>query len=292
MVVRTIGLDGSIGAAKEIAANQHILINPPGLAFDSEGDGIATWSDFDSTGSGADRVNAAGFDGAGPRLGGVTIPPAGNAGDTLGFSAGASDTWSGVQSIGWDFGDGQAATGGQVSHAYGSGGQKTVTATATDTLGNAGASVSGPVGVLAPPAPGGPGGSGGPGGGGSTDTTAPEIKSLALSPSHFAVASDTTVLARKKRKRKAHRGTTISFKLSEAADGTFTIVGKKPRRGKAKRYLIDLAGLKKGKDKLAFSGRVAKKALKAGTYTLFVVATDAAGNRSKSAKAKFTIVKR
>jgi hypothetical protein len=288
MVFRAIGLDGTVGPAQQVTSGEK-LSGPPGLAFDPDGDGLGAWSDFDDTGTGTDTVRAAGFDAAGPRLGGVTIPATGTIGAPLAFSATAApDTWSNPVSIGWDFGDGTTASGGQVSHAFGTGGRFTVSVTATDAVGNK----SSNTGTVSIPAASGPGGGGGGGGGGaSPDRTAPTVSGLAVSPTRFAVAASTTVLSRAKKKR-AHRGTTISFKLSEAADGVFTITGKKPKHGKAKRFTIKLGGLKKGKLKLSFSGRVSGKALKPGSYTVTVVATDKAGNHSKPARAKFTIVRR
>jgi hypothetical protein len=51
------------------------------------------------------------------------------------MSASTTDDWS-QPTIGWDFGDGQSATGTGVSHAYSASGTYTVTATATDGAGN------------------------------------------------------------------------------------------------------------------------------------------------------------
>jgi hypothetical protein len=48
------------------------------------------------------------------------------------------------------------------------------------------------------------------------------------------------------------------------------------------------AGIKR----LAFSGRIGKRALKRGRYRMAITATDAAGNRSKTRVLKLTIVRR
>jgi hypothetical protein len=41
-----------------------------------------------------------------------------------------------------------------------------------------------------------------------------------------------------------------------------------------------------------FSGRIGHKALKPGSYRLTIVATDAAGNKSKAKRIDFRVVKR
>ena len=51
-------------------------------------------------------------------------------------------------------------------------------------------------------------------------------------------------------------------------------------------------GLTTGAKRLAFSGRIGKRALKRGRYRMAITATDAAGNRSKTRVLKFTIVRR
>jgi hypothetical protein len=47
-----------------------------------------------------------------------------------------------------------------------------------------------------------------------------------------------------------------------------------------------------GAKRLAFSGRVGKRALKPGRYRMAITATDAAGNRSRTRVLKLTIVRR
>ena len=111
------------------------------VAADGGGDGIAGYAD--PSGS---RV--AGFDATGPRFTALSFP----SGGSLTFSATAEDNWSGPPGISWLFGDGSSASGGTVSHAYGSAGTFTATATATDAVGNA-TSQSGPVTVTKQPPP-------------------------------------------------------------------------------------------------------------------------------------------
>jgi hypothetical protein len=47
-----------------------------------------------------------------------------------------------------------------------------------------------------------------------------------------------------------------------------------------------------GKVSVAFSGKIGKTALRPGDYTASITATDAAGNRSKAVRVKFTVVKK
>ena len=100
--------------------------------LDPDGDGNAL-TGFRHRGG----VFTSGFDGGGPRFSGFSVPAAGDAGETLDFSAAAEDNWSGVTGISWLFGDGGTASGGAVTHVYGAGGEFNATATATDGVGNA-----------------------------------------------------------------------------------------------------------------------------------------------------------
>ena len=49
---------------------------------------------------------------------------------------------------------------------------------------------------------------------------------------------------------------------------------------------------KAGANTVSFSGRIGRKALRAGRYRVTVSAKDAAGNRSKGRRTSFTIVRR
>jgi PKD repeat protein len=65
--------------------------------------------------------------------------------------SGSSDSGGSIQGYAWDFGDGSSAIGGTATHAYASGGDKTVTLTVTSAQGGATASVSHTVHVNVPP---------------------------------------------------------------------------------------------------------------------------------------------
>ena len=98
------------------------------LDVDGDGNAVTAWRD-------PSGVSAAGFDAGPPRFSAFSVP-AGSAGQTLGFSAAADDNWSGPPQLSWLFGDGGEGFGSPVSHVYGAPGTYSVTATATDGLGN------------------------------------------------------------------------------------------------------------------------------------------------------------
>jgi extracellular elastinolytic metalloproteinase len=129
----------------------------------------------------------------------------------------------------------------------------------------------------------------------SGDRTRPTISKLSLSRKRFKVG----------------QGTTISFRLSEAA--TARIVIDRPEAGRrvggrcraAKRSLrkrprctryLQLGSLLKpnlrpGAQRVRFSGRLGSRALRAGVYRATIVATDPGGNRSRAARVTFRVVR-
>jgi hypothetical protein len=150
-----------------------------------------------------------------------------------------------------------------------------------------------------------PGGNGG-GGSATIDKTAPVLGSLSISPKRFAVGKSSTALSA--RKKRAPKGATVRYTLSEPARVSFAVERftkghKKGRACKAKGHgrpcvlivrmaTITRAGLS-GANQLAFSGRLGSRKLSSGSYRLVVQAVDAAGNRTAKAQTvKFTIVRR
>lgn len=97
-----------------------------------EGDsGVAAWTRL----VGKEKiVEAAGFDAVPPTLQGVSIPSSGTVGESLHFAGTASDDWP-IGAVDFDLGDGTAAKGPAVSHAYSKPGAYRVTVTATDGAG-------------------------------------------------------------------------------------------------------------------------------------------------------------
>ena len=150
-------------------------------------------------------------------------------------------------------------------------------------------------------APGEPGGPGGPGGGGSGgggpggpsapagDLTAPVLSSLKLTRKRFRVGRAATARVASARKPKRKRGTAFRFRLSEDAQVRIALSrrvhGKRRPAGSLRR-----AG-HKGLNRIAFSGRVGKRALRPGRYRAAITATDAAGHRSKTRRVRFVVVR-
>ena len=137
------------------------------------------------------------------------------------------------------------------------------------------------------------------------DTTKPVLSAVKLSRKRFRVGKRATP------KAAAKRGTTIRFTVSEAATLRITIgrkaagrkvkgrckpasrkLRKKPRcvRWVSRGTLV--RAVPAGAGRVAFTGRVGRKALERGKHRFAVVAVDAAGNRSAATKLKFKIVKR
>jgi dipeptidyl aminopeptidase/acylaminoacyl peptidase len=140
---------------------------------------------------------------------------------------------------------------------------------------------------------GGAGGGGGGGGGGTgttPDGTAPVITTASLSRSSFAAFRRGASIA-----RNAPRGTRVSYRLSELAKAKLRIE-RAFKRGTRTRYRLLKGSFthsgKAGLNRFRFTGRLRGRKLRPGRYRLVLVATDAAGNKSKARRMKFRIVTR
>jgi PKD repeat protein len=141
---------GSFSAATTVSATGPEE-GTPEVGVDAQGDGIAVWSRFNGSNY---LVEAAGYDGAGPLLRGLLLPTTGTVGAPLQFFQAPLDVWSPVLSESFSFGDGAGASGVSATHVYTAPGTYTVSATASDVLGNA-TTVTQAVTILpAPPTPG------------------------------------------------------------------------------------------------------------------------------------------
>ncbi|HEV7806075.1 MAG TPA: PKD domain-containing protein [Solirubrobacteraceae bacterium] len=106
----------------------------PQVGIDADGDAVVGWQRSDGVNT---IVQAAGYDGAGPQLRGLSVPGAVAATTPAKFSLSPLDVWSPVASTLWAFDDGATAAGASVAHALETPGDHTATVTATDALGNA-----------------------------------------------------------------------------------------------------------------------------------------------------------
>jgi hypothetical protein len=115
------------------------------------------------------------------------------------------------------------------------------------------------------------------------DTLAPTLSNLRLSRTVFAVGRAKTAIA-----ARSTRGTRISYKLSESAKVVIKIRRVGAKRGAGRLVRAARGGL----NTIAFSGRIGRKALKPGRYSLTIRATDAAGNRSAQKTIRFRVATR
>jgi hypothetical protein len=240
------------------------------IATDDDGNGVVT------SGEPEHQAWLAPYDGAGPRITAASFPAGGTIGQPLPFAATALDVWSGATTE-WSFGDGETATGPDVTHAYRGPGAFTATVTALDGLANA-STRSGTVAVPVPP-----------------DLTAPRFQGRGV------------VSPRRVRRGGAAR---VRFALSEAATVRTTFTARLPgvRRGRrcvvarrstgaraaaavrcrrtVRRALRAKRFAKSGLQELALRTR----RLPPARYTLTLIAQDAAGNRSRALTLTLTVL--
>ena len=119
---------------------------PPQVGMDVNGDGVVTWSSPDSIST---HIAVAVNDVTPPYVTLFVHKPSVQVGEVQTMTAHAADTWS-SSSISWNFGDGATASGESVSHAYSAAGDKNLTLTVTDAVGNT-TSQSHPILVTARP---------------------------------------------------------------------------------------------------------------------------------------------
>lgn len=138
------------------------------------------------------------------------------------------------------------------------------------------------------------------------DTIVPVISALTLSHRTFRVGRGPTALA-----AAAPRGTTLRYRLSEAATVTFAFARKAPGRRKGSRCVAPKARLRHAKrctryvsdgrltragqlgaGAVAFSGRIGRRALRLGAHRVTLTAKDPAGNVSRGARLAFRVVRR
>jgi hypothetical protein len=258
----------------------------PSMAIDGEGNAPAAWL---HQGPAATWVlQATGLDTAGPAISNVVFPATADPGSPFSYGATLSDRWSTPAGV-WGFGDG---TTGPLSGSktYPAAGTFTATLSASDSVGN-NTSVSRQVVV---------------GGGGD----APRFLSARLTNAVFAVnrsgAAEKPVAS-----RRAKRGTTFVYSLSEDARVVFKLEAKKPGRRSGRRCVKPTKRNRRarrctrfvragafahrsvaGQNRKKFSGKIGKRRLRPGRYRASLVATDADGKRSPARRLNFRVVRR
>lgn len=121
------------------------------------------------------------------------------------------------------------------------------------------------------------------------DTTAPVITELALSNTRFRVSPKPTAVNAAHRPR-VPKGTEFRLRLSERS--TVEIVIERLRGDRRVVGTLTRRNQGPGGRRIAFSGRIGKRALKQGRYRATIAATDPAGNRSAEQHVGFVIVER
>ena len=236
------------------------------------------------------------LDAAGPRFVGVDIREAGHALDVYPFAVDLADAWSGVASSAFDFGDGTSAPGPRAEHAFAAQGERTVTVSATDALGN--------VSTLARRFVTGP----------PLDRTAPVITGAKLDATRFRRTTKETAVIAKSRRR---RGTRFRYTLSEPAQATIfferVLMGRRRgkvcvrgnRRGKRCRVYEPVGLITRnhpiaGRVSAAFTGRIVGRSGPLKVVDVFfkprrdratIVAADATRNISKPVQLAFTVLR-
>jgi Tol biopolymer transport system component len=117
------------------------------------------------------------------------------------------------------------------------------------------------------------------------DVTPPRLSGLSMTRRRFAASVGA-------RRRRSPRGTAFRYRLSELA--TVAINLERARPGRTGH--IDAGTLRRplriGEITTPFSGRVGRRALRAGRYRAMLTAIDVAGNRSGLARTSFRILRR
>jgi hypothetical protein len=233
------------------------------------------------------------YDGTPPRLDGFSAPASLTPGQSGQFTVDATDALTSATSPVWDFGDGTTAAGASVGHAYAAPGTYKVAVSSTDSVGNVGTRAA--TVVVAAPPPLVPAG--------TTGADAPRITAFSITPRAFSVSS------RAARRGAGRRNAAFLYTLSAPARVTISLrralpgvkVGKRcaapPRRRvghprRCVRYVaagsLSRAG-RTGANRLAFTGRIGRRALRRGTYRATIVARDSAGRRSAARSLLFRV---
>src|SRR5439155_8098791 len=118
----------------------------------------------------------------------------------------------------------------------------------------------------------------------------PAISGLSMRRRSFAVAAARTPVAA------TRRGSEFLFRLSEPSTVVIRIERVLRGRTAGKRYVrvgdLTRAGLAAGKRRVAFSGRIGRRALAPGSYRATLVPTDSLGLRGAPRQLSFAVRRR
>jgi PKD domain len=275
----------------------------PLASADAIGDALVGWTS--GTGPGA-SATAAVYDGAPPKVDAIDVPGRGKPDEAVDLSVKGSDVWSPF-SVVWSFGDGTTAEGARVSHAFANTGATTVSATLTDTAGNAttatrtitisadgrqGSAQAPGVGTSTPAAPTG-----------KADTRRPVVTKATITRTIFRPAEGSSPFAHAAAVR---RGSALSLTLSEPAKVTITVsrMATQPRRvsrcvqlgapGRANAKTMGRVGqltldVPSRRASVPFTGRIGSKALSRGRYAIRIRPVDRAGLVGKTRELRVTL---
>ncbi len=256
---------GEFEAATQLTLPDESAFNQA-LSGDGKGNFIDLFQREEESGY---TLRARGYDGVAPSFSALSVPERTRTGVKTAFSASVFDVW-GPTTTAWTFGDGGSADGSSVTHVYKrTGGKRTVEATATDAAGNT-SSEQRTVAVK--------------------DATRVVILSARFRPAKFAVGRKATAVAAKLR-----RGSVLRYRLSEKAKVSVTFERAVRGRRRGKRFVrvgkikpLRRAG-RRGANRIRFSGRIGRRALRPGRYRAVLRATDTGGLKSKPRRARFKI---
>jgi Trypsin len=118
------------------------------------------------------------------------------------------------------------------------------------------------------------------------DSTSPTLMTLMMWPSTFRAARRGPSVAA------SAVGTTIRYRVSEAARVTFKVVRCGGRGCRIRRTIGKVAhDARAGQNRLGFTGRVGGRRLRPGSYRLVARASDGSGNRSIAESVSFRVVR-
>ena len=121
---------------------------------------------------------------------------------------------------------------------------------------------------------------------GPVDRTRPAIRRLSMTRRRFALGRRATPRS----SRRVRRGTAFRVRLSEAARISIRLERVGRGRRLAHAGTLRRAG-SRGPNRIRFSGRIGRRALRPGGFRALVRARDAAGNVSRTRRVRFRVVR-